>query len=107
MSLKIPFYQIESEEREEDIEVVESEVESEEEEIEQSPSGESVRKYILKMPLLKLLDNYIISTRYKICDPPCSFHSILTLIMNIYNMKIYNISISIPLSPLHDQKYQR
>lgn len=55
------FYQIESEEREEDIDDVNSEPEEEEVE-EESTSGESVKKYTLKMLLLKPLDNYIILT---------------------------------------------
>lgn len=55
----MPFYQIESEEREEDVDDVDSEHEEEEEEIEEeSTSGEFTRKYILKMLLLKPLDNY-------------------------------------------------
>jgi len=57
----MPFYQIESEEREEDVDDVDNEHEEgeEEEEIEEeSTSGEFTRKYILKMLLLKPLDNY-------------------------------------------------
>lgn len=55
----MPFYQIESEEREEDVDDVDSEHEEEEEEIEEeSTSGEFTRKYILKILLLKSLDNY-------------------------------------------------
>lgn len=55
----MPFYQIESEERE-DVDDVDSEHEAEEEEEieEESTSGEFTRKYILKMLLLKPLDNY-------------------------------------------------
>lgn len=53
----MPFYQIESEEREENVDDVDSEPEEEEEEIEEeSTSGEFTRKYLLKMLLLKPLD---------------------------------------------------